>query len=74
MSDMGLFGKMLILFGLLLVVLGVIFTLGGKLPWFGRLPGDIYIHKRNFTLFFPITTSVIISVILSIILILLRRR
>ncbi|MDD3904916.1 MAG: DUF2905 domain-containing protein [Candidatus Omnitrophica bacterium] len=71
---MGLFGKMLILFGLLLVVLGVIFTLGGKLPWFGRLPGDIYIHKRNFTLFFPITTSVIISVILSIILILLRRR
>lgn len=57
-----------------MIVMGTIFTLGGKLSWFGRLPGDIYIQKKNFTFFFPITTSILISVILSLILILLRKR
>ncbi len=71
---MNALGKTLILFGILMIVMGTIFTLGGKLSWFGRLPGDIYIQKKNFTFFFPITTSILISVILSLILILLRKR
>lgn len=74
MFDMNSLGKMLILFGMLLIVFGVIFTLGGKLSWFGRLPGDIYIQKKNFTFYFPFTTSILVSIILSIVMILLRRR
>ncbi len=68
------FGRVLILFGIILIAVGVIFTLGGRLPWFGRLPGDIYIEKKNFTLYFPITTSILISIVLSLIMIFLRKR
>ena len=60
-------GKSLILIGIILVVLGIFFILGGKISWFGRLPGDIVIHKKNFTFYFPITTCVLISVILSLV-------
>lgn len=67
-------GKSLVIFGVVLVVVGIVFILGGRLSWFGRLPGDIHIEKRNFTFFFPITTSILISVILSLVFILLRRR
>lgn len=72
--DMNSLGKTLILFGILLILFGAILMLGGKLPWFGRLPGDIYIEKKGFSLYFPITTSILISIILSIIFILLRRK
>jgi len=67
-------GKLLILFGAILIAVGALFALGAKIPWFGKLPGDIYIQKKNFTLFFPITTSILISIALSLIMILLRRR
>ncbi|MDD5428867.1 MAG: DUF2905 domain-containing protein [Candidatus Omnitrophica bacterium] len=67
-------GRTLILLGIIFIAAGIFFTLGGKLSWLGKLPGDICIQKRNFTFFFPITTSIIISVILSVIFILLRRR
>lgn len=67
-------GRILMLFGLILLIVGGILMLGGKIPWFGRLPGDICIQKKNFTLFFPITTSILISLVISVMLILLRRR
>ncbi|OGW83965.1 MAG: hypothetical protein A2987_06365 [Omnitrophica bacterium RIFCSPLOWO2_01_FULL_45_10] len=67
-------GKTLILFGIVLIVIGIIFMLGGKLSWFGRLPGDIFIQKKTLIFYFPITTSIIISIILSIIIFLFRRR
>jgi uncharacterized protein HemY len=70
MSDLG---KMLIFFGLLLVVLGLVFSLVGKLPWIGNLPGDIIIQRERFTLYFPITTCILISVILSLVLYFFRR-
>jgi hypothetical protein len=73
-TEMMSLGKMLILFGTVLMILGAVIVFGSKLPWFGRLPGDIYIQKRNLTFFFPITTSILISIVLSIIFILLRRR
>jgi membrane protein implicated in regulation of membrane protease activity len=66
--------KFLILAGIILITAGTFLALGGKLSWFGRLPGDIYIQRKNFALFFPITTSIIISVIVSVVMILLRRR
>jgi hypothetical protein len=67
-------GKLLIVLGGILIVIGAVIVLGGKLPWLGRLPGDIYIERRNFTFFFPITTSILISVILSAVLYILSRR
>jgi len=72
--DMNSLGKTLILFGILLIIFGAIFSLGGKLSWFGRLPGDICVEKKGFSLYFPVTTCILISVILSIVFMLLRRR
>lgn len=62
------FGKMLILLGVLLVVAGLIMVGLEKLPWMGRLPGDIHIERRNFSFHFPIVTSLLLSVILTILL------
>ena len=71
-------GKILLGFGVLLVILGGILlvagNLSGKVPWLGRLPGDIYIRRENWTFYFPIATSLIISVILTIVFALLGRR
>ena len=67
------FGKGLIYIGLVLVVIGVLFSLGGKIPWLGHLPGDIYIERQRFSLYFPITTCLLISVIITLVLYLLRR-
>ena len=67
------FGKLLIFFGILLVALGLIFSFGVKIPWLGHLPGDIYIRRESFSLYFPLTTSLLISLILTLVLYLLRR-
>lgn len=70
---MNTFGKSLIFFGLLLAALGVLFTLGARLPWLGRLPGDIYINRGNFTFYFPLTTCIVLSLIITLVLYLFRR-
>lgn len=67
------FGKSLIIVGLIIAAIGVIFSFAGKLPWLGRLPGDIYIKRENFSFYFPLATSILISIILSFILWLFRR-
>ncbi|MEE9288544.1 MAG: DUF2905 domain-containing protein [Bacteroidota bacterium] len=61
------FGKMLILVGAVLLGVGILLTFFDKFPFLGKLPGDIHIKRENFQLYFPITTSVIISVLLSLI-------
>ena len=66
-------GKILIYLGLVLVVIGVVLVLAGRLPWLGRLPGDISIERDNFTFYFPLATSILISLILSLVLYFLRR-
>ncbi|KAF0215827.1 MAG: hypothetical protein FD174_3968 [Geobacteraceae bacterium] len=66
-------GKSLIIMGLIIALIGVILTFAGKIPWLGRLPGDIHIKRQNFTFYFPLATSIIISVILSLIVWLLRK-
>ena len=70
---MGSLGKGLILLGIFLVVLGILFSLGGKIPWLGQLPGDIYIRRENFTLYFPLTTCLLLSLILTLVLYFFRR-
>ena len=59
-------GRLLVIFGLLLVVIGAIFIFAPKIPWIGRLPGDIVIRRGNFTFYFPVVTCIILSILLSI--------
>ena len=66
--------KVLIGTGLLLVVIGVLSLALGKIPGIGRLPGDIFIKKENFTFYFPLTTSIVISIILTLIFTLWQRK
>ena len=63
-----------ILIGSILVVLGVGLSLFGKISGLGKLPGDLLIKKENFTFYFPLTTSLLISALLSLILYLWNRR
>ena len=61
-------GKMLVVLGVVLVGVGLLVTLFDKVPFLGKLPGDIHIKKENFQFYFPITTSIVISVLLTVIL------
>lgn len=67
-------GKTFILFGGVLLVVGLLLFAAGKFPFLGKLPGDIFIQKKNFTLYFPLATSIVISVILSLVFWLLSKR
>jgi len=67
------FGKTLIVLGGVILVIGLFMTFGGKIPWLGRLPGDISIQRDNFSFYFPVTTSLLVSVLLSLLFFLLRR-
>ncbi|KXS40054.1 MAG: hypothetical protein AWU54_2109 [Candidatus Frackibacter sp. T328-2] len=60
-------GRNLIIIGIFLVIIGVLFGLDLKIP-LGRLPGDIRIERENFKFYFPITTSILISIILSLLM------
>jgi cell division protein FtsW (lipid II flippase) len=66
MFPMGTLGKILLLFGLILAAVGLLLIWSDKIPWIGRLPGDILIKKKNFTFYFPLATSLLISVILTL--------
>ena len=67
-------GKLLMFLGLLLFILGMLFLFLGKIPWLGRLPGDIIVRKKNFTFYFPLATSLLISLLLSLILWFISRK
>ena len=66
-------GKMFLFIGLIMVVLGGIMLAGGKLFGLGRLPGDIYIQKGNYSFYFPVMTGIILSILLTIIINIFRR-
>lgn len=67
-------GKYLLFIGLAVVLIGIIiYFFHDKLHWFGRLPGDIRVEKENFRFYFPITTMILISVLLTIIIKLVRK-
>lgn len=68
------FAKLLILFGIVLALLGGLLLLVGKIPFIGRLPGDIYVEKGNFTFYFPLATSLLISILLTLLFSLFSRR
>ena len=61
------FGRLIILAGVAFIVVGVFITYYSKIPFLGKLPGDIYFHKDGFTFYFPLVTSIIISIVLTLI-------
>lgn len=75
MTDLG---KILVGFGIVVIVLGVVLWLAGhftgKVPWLGRLPGDIYIERGSWSFYFPLGTSIVVSIVLSLLLGLFFRR
>lgn len=67
-------GRSLIIIGIVIVIAGFLMAYDPKIPYLGRLPGDIYYKKDNFVFYFPLATSIIISVILSVVVYLITRR
>ncbi|HZY59720.1 MAG TPA: DUF2905 domain-containing protein [Candidatus Binataceae bacterium] len=66
-------GKWLVAMGLVLVVAGLAMWGLGSLGWIGRLPGDIYVRRGNVTFYFPLATGILLSIVISLLLMLLRR-
>jgi hypothetical protein len=66
-------GKVLIVLGVVIAGVGVLLIMGDKIPWIGKLPGDIIIRKEKLTFYFPIVTCVILSILLTIIFSLFRK-
>ncbi len=73
-DEMQHLGRLLVIFGGVIVVAGVLMMLSGKLPWLGRLPGDIVLHRKNFTFYFPLATSILISLLLTLLFWILGKR
>jgi len=71
-------GKILLGFGVVMVVLGLVLVvagnLSGRVPWLGRLPGDIHIQRGNWSFYFPLATCIIISIVLTLLFSLFGRR
>ncbi|MDE1921375.1 MAG: DUF2905 domain-containing protein [Candidatus Omnitrophica bacterium] len=65
---MGEIGKTIIIAGIILIVIGILVMVAGKVPGVGRLPGDIFIKKENFSFYFPLTTCILLSIIISIVM------
>ena len=66
--------KIFISAGILLIVIGLLWGWLTKIPFIGRLPGDIFIQKKNFTFYFPLATSILVSLFLSLVLWILSKR
>ncbi|MGC9324650.1 MAG: DUF2905 domain-containing protein [Desulfomonilia bacterium] len=69
MKDMSI---LLIIVGIICILLGLVFSFGLSIPWLGRLPGDIRIVRPGFSVYIPITTSILVSIVLSVLFILFR--
>jgi hypothetical protein len=66
-------GRTLLILGGVLVVVGLLLVFGGRIPGLGRLPGDIVYRRGNFTFYFPLVTSLLLSLLLTAILAIFRR-
>jgi hypothetical protein len=73
MAGLGGLGKMLILLGIIMVGIGFLLLIGEKIPFLGKLPGDILIKKEKFTFYFPLATCILISIIITLLFRLFRK-
>ena len=67
-------GKSLVVIGLVVALIGGVLLLAGRVPWLGRLPGDIYVQRGNWSFYFPVVTSLVVSVLLTLLFWLFGRR
>ena len=67
-------GRMLIVLGVVIAAVGVVVVLAGRVPGLGRLPGDIHVERGNWTFYFPLGTSILLSIVLTLVLWLIGRR
>jgi len=74
MPDLTGMGRILIVIGLVIAGVGCVMVFAGKIPLLGKLPGDFLFHRKNFSFYFPLTTSILISVILTLIVWLINRK
>ena len=66
-------GKFLIISGIILVVTGLLIQFAPKIPFLGRLPGDFYFEGRNFRLYFPLASGIVISILISLVMLLINK-
>jgi len=71
MTDLG---RMLIVFGLVIAGVGALLLVAGRIPWLGRLPGDIVVERERWSFYFPLGTSIVLSVLLTLVFWLVGRR
>ena len=74
MADLGSLGKLLIFAGLAMAGVGLLLVVAGRIPLFGHLPGDAVIQRGNVTIYFPLVTCILLSVVLTVVLNLFARR
>ena len=74
MLDLSGIGRILLVIGLVIAGVGLVLVFAGKIPWFGRLPGDFFWRGKNASFYFPLTTSILVSLILTLILWFIHRR
>jgi hypothetical protein len=67
-------GRVLVVAGVVMAVVGVVVLLVGRVPWLGRLPGDIHVERGNWSFHFPLATSLLLSVLLTLVFYLIGRR
>ena len=72
--SMSEFSKTLIFFGVVLIAIGLLSSVIGKIPGLGKLPGDIYFRKGSFTFYFPLATSILLSLFLTLVLTLFGKK
>ena len=66
-------GKFLIITGVVLVIAGIIIQFADRIPFLGKLPGDIAIERENFKFYFPTTTSIVVSILISLVVFLINK-
>lgn len=74
MPDISGLGKFFIIFGIIFLIIGILLLISPKIPFLGKLPGDILIKRDNFTFYFPLATSILLSIIITIIINILLRK
>ena len=72
--DISPVARAVVFIGLIVTAVGIVLLFADKIPWLGKLPGDIYIQRKNFSFYFPVTTCIIISILLSLIFYFISKR
>jgi len=73
-ASMAELGRALVVLGIVIVILGLVLVFFDRVPWIGRLPGDVHVQRGNWTFYFPLGTSILLSVLLTLVLWLIGRR